>query len=56
MHKMKQEVSFELGEFSFGGGRLTLCNPGCSGTCFVDLAKPQTQRSACLCLPSFGTD
>jgi hypothetical protein len=28
--------------------RVSLCSPGCPGTHFID----QTQKSACLCLPS----
>jgi hypothetical protein len=34
--------------------RVSLCSPGCPGTHFVDQAGLETQKSACLCLPSAG--
>jgi hypothetical protein len=40
--------------FLFFRDRVSLCSPGCPGTCLVDQAGPRTQRSACLCLPSAG--
>jgi hypothetical protein len=34
--------------------RVSLYRPGCPGTHFVDQAGVETQKSACLCLPSSG--
>ena len=35
--------------------RVSLCSPGCPGTCFVDQASLELpQRSICVCLPSAG--
>jgi hypothetical protein len=34
--------------------RVSLYNPGCPGTHFVDQGWPQTQKSVCLCLLSAG--
>jgi hypothetical protein len=34
--------------------KVSLCSPGCPGTCSVDQAGLKLKRSTCLCLPSAG--
>lgn len=35
---------------------ISLCSPGCLGTCFVDQAGLTLKRSACLCFPNAATE
>jgi hypothetical protein len=42
--------------FCFFARQLSLCSPGCPGTCFVDQAGLTLKRSACLCFPNAATE